>query len=64
MKFQYKTTVFGAISALGVYLTTVTDPAWIHLVGQLLTGAGTFLMGAFARDNNISSEEAGAKGLK
>lgn len=57
---SWKTTVFGAVSALGVYLTTITDPSWVHVLGQVLTGLGTFLMGAVARDNNVTSEQANA----
>ena len=58
---SWKTTLFGAITALGAYLITCNDPSWLPLVGKALTVAGPLLFGAFARDNNVSSEQAGAK---
>ena len=61
VKGSWKTTVAGAISALGVYLSTQTQYSWAPVTGQVLTGLGTFLMGMFARDNNVSSEAAGVK---
>lgn len=56
---SWKTTLAGAVSALGVYFTSLDGT--MHLVGQVLTGVGTFLVGLWARDNNKSSEDVGAK---
>jgi len=61
MKGSWKTTLGGAIGALGTFLSTQHDPAWLSIVGQILIGLGMFIMGASARDNNVSSEEVGAK---
>lgn len=58
---SWKTTLGGALGALGTYLATVHDPAWVAIVGQVLIGLGMFIVGATARDNNVSSEDAGAK---
>jgi hypothetical protein len=59
---SWKTTLAGAVSALGVYLTNATGvPEWLHIVGQVLQGAGVFLLGTAARDNNKSSEAVGAQ---
>ena len=58
---SWKTTLAGAIAALGTYLSSVNEPSWLHIVGQLMVGAGTFLIGMFARDNDKTSESVGAK---
>lgn len=58
---SWKTTLGGAISALGTYLATVDDPAWLSLVGQIFVGLGVLIIGMNARDNTVTSEEAGAK---
>lgn len=55
---SWKTTLAGAVGALGVYLST--QPG-LEVVGQILAGLGSFLTGLFARDNNVTSEQAGAK---
>ena len=60
MKTSWKTTLSGLISAVGAYLKTQTDPAWLATLGNLLTYAGLAGMGIFARDNNVTSEQAGA----
>jgi hypothetical protein len=58
---SWKTTLFGVLTALGAYLQTVQDPAWLQMVGKALTVAGPILLGLFARDNSVTSESAGAK---
>jgi hypothetical protein len=57
---SWKTTVFGAIGALGTFLIT-QDFAAAEIIGQILMGLSTFLLGLSARDNDVSSEDAGAK---
>lgn len=57
---SWKTTVAGAISALGVFITTQTQYSWAAVTGQVLTGLGTFLMGMWARDNDKTSADVGA----
>lgn len=59
MKSSWKTTVAGAVAALGAYFSSMPD-TWAHVAGQIMTAAGTFLIGLFARDNNVTSEQAGA----
>lgn len=60
MKYSWKTTVGGAVTALGVYLSSQTTPAWLHTVGVVLMMAGSAFTGAVARDNNVTSAQAGA----
>ena len=57
---SWKTTVAGAIAAVGTYLVA-NETGIAHVIGQILVGAGPFLLGLFARDNNVTSEAAGAK---
>ena len=59
MNASWKTTVAGAIAALGIYFTGL-DGGW-HIAGQVMTAIGTFLTGLLARDHNVTSEKAGAK---
>lgn len=61
MNKSWKTTVAGAVAALGVYLSTQTQFYWAPISGQILTALGTFLTGFLARDHGVSSEEAGIK---
>ena len=57
---SWKTTLCGALAALGAYLITVPDPAWLATVGKVLVGLGTAAIGFFARDNSVTSKDAGA----
>jgi len=59
---SWKTTLAGAIAALGAFLAEANGiPEWLQFVGKLLAYIGTAGIGLFARDNNVSSEVAGAK---
>ena len=58
---SWKTTLFGAVTALGAYLQTIQDPSWLPMIGKGLVIAGPLLMGLFARDHNVSSEQQGIK---
>ena len=58
---SWKTTLCGALSALGAYLVTIPDPAWLATVGKVLVGLGTAAISFFARDNDKSSEDVGSK---
>lgn len=60
MTSSYKTTIFGIIGAIGAYLITVKDPAWMSTLGGILAAIGTFGVGSMARDNDKSSEDVGA----
>ena len=44
-----KTTIFGAIAALGSFFATSTTGA-LQVVGQVISGLATFLLGAAAQD--------------
>jgi len=58
---SWKTTLAGAVTALGMYLQNVPEPEWLGTVGKVFVAVGTFLVGFWARDNKVSSEAAGAK---
>lgn len=58
---SWRTTLSGAIAALGSYLITLDDPAWLQVGGQVLLALGMLLMGGTARDNKVTSKEAGAE---
>lgn len=57
---SWKTTLAGALGALGIYFAT-NSTGTLKVVGEILSGAGTFLLGMWARDNNVTSEQAGVK---
>lgn len=50
---NWKTTLFGAISALGAFLAG-TDDAIPKVIGQILVVVGPVLMGLFAKDSNVT----------
>lgn len=58
---SWKTTAFGLLGAVAAYLTTVTDPTWMALVGKVLGALAVAGMGLAARDNGVSSEDVGIK---
>ncbi len=60
MKASWKTTLAGILMALGSFALTL-DAEWAKLAGPILLGVGGLLGGVSARDNGVSSEEAGAK---
>lgn len=57
---SWKTTLAGAVGAVGAFLSTQSDHT-LATIGQVVTGVATFLLGMFARDNNVTSEQAGLK---
>lgn len=56
---SWKTTIGAALIALGAAITQI-DPTWAKW-GGLIGAAGGFFGLLFARDNNVTSEQAGAK---
>lgn len=67
---SWKTTVFGLMAAIGgAVLTGLATgfidpgdlPKWVKGVAGLLSVIGTAGIGFFARDNNKTSEDVGAK---
>ena len=59
-KKSWKTTIAGLLAAVGAALSQ-SDDATLKSIGGVLAPIGAFLTGVFARDNNVSSEQAGAK---
>jgi hypothetical protein len=49
MSANIKTTIFGALAALGVFFTANSNPV-LHIVGLILSAAGSFGTGAAAAD--------------
>lgn len=65
-KSSWKTSLGGILTALGATIITTQQqgaplPAWLSWAGMGMTIFGPALMGVAARDNKVSSEEAGAK---
>lgn len=59
---SWRTLVFGIIAAIGGVLATATGvPDWAHVLGQIMLAGGSAGTGAVARDNKVTSEQAGAK---
>ncbi len=55
---SWKTTLGGVLLAVGTFLLGVSE--W-HVLGGCLAAAGSALLGAYARDNNVTSKQAGAE---
>ena len=49
---SWKTTLAGALAALGAYFVTL-DGYWL-IAGQVLTVGGLFLMGLVSKDSNVT----------
>lgn len=49
---NYKTTICGILAAVGTYLQTQTG--WLQVTGQVLSAVSIFLLGASAKDHNIT----------
>lgn len=57
---SWKTSAAGFVAALGAAMS-LSEHKGVHAIGVLLAGLGSFLTGLAARDNNVTSEDAGAK---
>lgn len=55
---SWKTTLGGLLLALGQVIAFPEPWGWVN---HALTAIGGLLMGTAARDNSVTSEEAGAK---
>lgn len=53
---NWKTTLAGALGAVGTFLATQTA-GWV-VVGQVLQALAVFLLGAVAKDSNVSGTGA------
>ena len=65
MKASWKTTTVGILSAIGIIATQVSylldaNPETVFSIEACLAALGMAGIGFFARDNNVSSEKAGA----
>lgn len=58
---SWKTTLAGAVAALGEYLSKPDQEPVVQTIGTIMVYAGLVMVGIFARDSNVSSESAGAK---
>ena len=56
---SWKTSLFAALAACAEGLKNSHDATLQH-IGAILGPAAIFLLGVFARDNNVTSEQAGA----
>lgn len=67
MKSSWKTTVGGVVAALGSAMTAAFlfggVPQWVGAVGAGLTSLSIAWIGIVARDNDVTSEQAGAAPL-
>ena len=54
---SWKTTL-GGILAAGGQIAVVSLPEHLAWIGHALTGMGALLLGATARDNKVSTEQA------
>ena len=57
---SWKTTVGGIVTACGLAMSASTN-ATVHIIGIAVAGLGALLTGTSARDNNVTSEQAGIK---
>lgn len=57
---SWKTTLGGLLASLGGLATQHPDPAIVKL-GAAVSAIGLMLLGTAARDNGVSSEQAGVK---
>lgn len=56
---SWRTTLGGVLLAIGAFFVT-QDFDFAVIIGQVINALGALLLGGSARDNNVSSEEAGA----
>ena len=44
------------LSAIGLYLAGLEDPAWLATAGKAISAISVFLLGLNSRDRNVTSE--------
>ena len=57
---SWKTTLGGILAGIGGLLQLSPEPR-LHAFGVVACSIGTFIIGGAARDNNVTSEQAGTK---
>ena len=55
-----KTTIAGALAAVGAWAMSQSDPSWLASVGSVVEIVALALLGYWSRDNDKSSEDVGA----
>jgi sulfite exporter TauE/SafE len=60
-KTSWKTTVGGVAGSLGTILGATAHDDVMKGIAAIVGGIGILLLGLAARDNNVTSEQAGAK---
>jgi hypothetical protein len=65
-KKSWKTTTLGILAAAGIIIAQSValldgDPNTVFDFGEITLALGALGVGWFARDNNVNSEDAGAK---
>lgn len=60
-KSSWKTTVGGVAGSIGTVLGTVAHDDVMRGIAGIVAGIGILLLGLAARDNSVTSEQAGAK---
>ena len=56
---SWRTSVGGAMAAIGMILSQATEPAWAKAIGQILTALGTVLIGFTAQDSAATTPKKG-----
>lgn len=51
---NWKTTLAGLVGAVATYLATADVAPWLHSLAQLAAPICVALMGAFAKDSNVT----------
>ena len=59
-KSSWKTTLGGMLLAAAPVSAGLLPPQW-HWVGDALAALGALILGGSARDNGVTSEQAGAR---
>lgn len=57
---SWRTTLGGVVAAIGSVLTVAVGvPHWVNVAGSALSAIGVALLGVTARDNGVTSKQAG-----
>ena len=59
MKTSWKTSASGIAASIGTALTQIEDPAWVKMLGSVMLAVSVYLLGANARDRDVTSEDEG-----